>query len=88
MRAGIPKILVTGGAGFIGSAFVRLLCKTEPPKKLFPSRDITQKLFPSCKETVSAKALNGLPKETVSALDLLPYKVVVLDKLTYAGDLA
>lgn len=88
MRTGIPKILVTGGAGFIGSAFVRLLCKTEPPKKLFPSRDITQKLFPSCKETVSAKALNGLPKETVSALDLLPYKVIVLDKLTYAGDLA
>lgn len=27
MRAGIPKILVTGGAGFIGSAFVRLAAR-------------------------------------------------------------
>lgn len=45
MYAGIRKILVTGGAGFIGSAFVRL--------------------------AVSAG-----------------YKIIVVDKLTYAGDLA
>ena len=44
MRKRIPKILVTGGAGFIGSAFVRLLVK------------------------------NGISP-------------VVVDKLTYAGDL-
>lgn len=44
MRAKLSKILVTGGAGFIGSAFVRLLVKRG-------------------------------------------YKIVVIDKLTYAGDL-
>jgi dTDP-glucose 4,6-dehydratase len=44
MRSGIPKILITGGAGFIGSAFVRF-------------------------------ALNS------------GQRVVVVDKLTYAGDL-
>jgi len=44
MRAKLPEILVTGGAGFIGSTFVRLALK------------------------------NG-------------YKVVLLDKLTYAADL-
>ena len=44
MRKRVPKILVTGGAGFIGSAFVRLLVR------------------------------NG-------------YRPVVIDKLTYAGDL-
>jgi len=45
MRQGLPKILITGGAGFIGSAFVRLAAK------------------------------NG-------------HKAVIIDKLTYAGDLA
>jgi dTDP-glucose 4,6-dehydratase len=45
MRQGLPKILITGGAGFIGSAFVRLAVK------------------------------NG-------------HRPVVVDKLTYAGDLA
>ena len=44
MRAKLPKVLVTGGAGFIGSAFVRLALKRG-------------------------------------------YKIVVADKLTYAGDL-
>jgi len=44
MRAGLPKILVTGGAGFIGSAFVRAAVKKGN-------------------------------------------KVVIIDKLTYAGDL-
>ncbi len=45
MRAKLHKILITGGAGFIGSAFTRLVVK------------------------------NG-------------YKPVIIDKLTYAGDLA
>ena len=44
MRAGLPKILITGGAGFIGSAFTRLLTRER-------------------------------------------HKVIVIDKLTYAGDL-
>jgi len=45
MRAGLRKLLITGGAGFIGSAFVRLAVKKG-------------------------------------------YRVIVCDKLTYAGDLA
>ncbi|MDD5512262.1 MAG: dTDP-glucose 4,6-dehydratase [Candidatus Omnitrophica bacterium] len=45
MRAGIPKILVTGGAGFIGSAFVRLAARCG-------------------------------------------YRMIICDKLTYAGDLS
>lgn len=45
MRKKLPKILITGGAGFIGSAFTRLVVKRG-------------------------------------------YRVIVVDKLTYAGDLA
>jgi len=50
MRKRIHKILITGGAGFIGSAFVRMISKRLSPKG------------------------------TV-------FSVIVIDKLTYAGDL-
>jgi len=51
MRKGLFKILITGGAGFIGSAFVRLLAKKE------------------------------------ASLNRCFSKIVIVDKLTYAGDL-
>ena len=51
MRSGLSKILVTGGAGFIGSAFVRLLLNE-----------------------------SSYPRSGLS--------LIVIDKLTYAGDLA
>lgn len=61
MRKRIPKILVTGGCGFIGSAFVRLLLNRDCPLQSY------SEVF---KRGLSIK-----------------YKVIVVDKLTYAGDL-
>jgi dTDP-glucose 4,6-dehydratase len=55
MRKRIPKVLVTGGAGFIGSAFVRLIFSNP-----------------------SVIARRGAPKQS---------DVVIIDSLTYAGDL-
>jgi len=57
MRKRIPKILVTGGAGFIGSAFVRLVIGDS-----------------------SVIARRVAPKQSI-------LKVIIVDKLTYAGDL-
>ena len=58
MRKKLSKILVTGGAGFIGSEFVRQLANRDCPRR-------------------------GLRRGLS-----LPYEVIVLDKLTYAGDLS
>ncbi|MCM8762854.1 MAG: dTDP-glucose 4,6-dehydratase [Candidatus Omnitrophica bacterium] len=57
MRQKLPKILVTGGAGFMGSAFVRRLCGEGSRPSHF----------------------------SAYSRDLSP---IVVDKLTYAGDLA
>ncbi|MFH1889002.1 MAG: dTDP-glucose 4,6-dehydratase [Candidatus Omnitrophota bacterium] len=65
MRKRIPKILVTGGAGFIGSAFVRQLIMGCPRS--------TKGLSPQ--EAISKNTKGTVPE------------VVVIDKLTYAGDL-
>lgn len=61
MRQKLHKILITGGAGFIGSAFVRLLAKID------------------CHRRNYAKVI----KRGISL-----NKIIVVDKLTYAGNLA
>ncbi len=71
MRKRLSKILVTGGAGFIGSAFVRLLLR-DCPESLHQLRGI----HPERSEGPSK--LRGLS---------LNKEVIVVDKLTYAGDL-
>ena len=57
MRRELSKILVTGGAGFIGSAFVRLLVNRDCPRQGY-SEVFKRGLF-----------------------------LIVVDKLTYAGDI-
>lgn len=61
MRTRLPKILISGGAGFIGSAFVRLLAKRDCPRRNY------------AKVIKRGLSLN---------------KIIVVDKLTYAGNLA
>lgn len=67
MRENLSKILITGGAGFIGSEFVRLLIKMDCPCN---------------SKGLSTQKAN--PKETKGTVP----EVIVVDKLTYAGDLA
>jgi dTDP-glucose 4,6-dehydratase len=67
MHKGLSKILVTGGAGFMGSEFVRFL-----------TRD--------CPE--SLRQLRGIhPERSEGPSKLRGLSLVVIDKLTYAGDL-
>ena len=60
--------MITGGAGFIGSAFVRLLLTRDCPRE---DRDCPRHSF--------EKSIQRGPS--------LKNKVIVVDKLTYAGDL-
>jgi dTDP-glucose 4,6-dehydratase len=64
MREGLSKILVTGAAGFIGSAFARLLLNRDCSAGTVPEGD--------CPKQYNLKGLS----------------LIVIDKLTYAGDLA
>ena len=66
MRKRLHKILVTGGAGFIGSEFVRQLVRDCP-------RSMAKGLSPQ--EAISKDTKGTVPK------------LIVVDKLTYAGDL-
>jgi dTDP-glucose 4,6-dehydratase len=64
-----PKLLITGGAGFIGSAFVRLLLNRDCPESL--------------------RKLQGIhPERSEGPSNLEGFSLTVVDKLTYAGDLA
>jgi len=66
MRKRIPKILVTGGAGFIGSAFIRLIAGTVLNSPL---------------------SVQGIHPERSEGPSGLGLSLIVVDKLTYAGDL-
>ena len=63
-----PKLLITGGAGFIGSAFVRLLLNRDCPESLRQFRGIH-------------------PERSEGPSKLRGLSLIVVDKLTYAGDL-
>ncbi|MDP2943910.1 MAG: dTDP-glucose 4,6-dehydratase [Candidatus Omnitrophota bacterium] len=68
MRKRLPKILVTGGAGFMGSEFVRQAIKRDCPESL--------------------RQLRGIhPERSEGPSKLRGLSLIVVDKLTYAGDL-
>jgi len=73
MRKRIPKILITGGAGFIGSAFVRLVIARREAPKQSQAEEIASA---ACGILAMTKQGRGVISE-----------IVIIDKLTYAGDL-
>jgi dTDP-glucose 4,6-dehydratase len=74
MRKRIPKILITGGAGFIGSAFARLVIARHFAVGGGNLKKIDCFVPPKAGLAMTQPGKGGTPK------------IVIIDKLTYAGE--